>query len=241
MKFPGNVLQRIDPPRGRLICIGDIHGCYDELIELLDRVAPKAADVVVSTGDIVRKGPQVARCLELWRDRGYLAVIGNNEEKLLRFAESSRARRLLLPPQDRKLLRRAELMEFVRGWPVAIDVPARNVTIVHGGLYPGMRVDGHDLGRAAMDVTRMRWIRRLDGQWQRAGRSKQRDADVLWAEVWDGPRTVVYGHTPLREPRVDARAIGLDTGCVYGGWLTAAIHDGTWRFERVRAREKYAD
>src|SRR5215212_9572932 len=51
------LLQTIAPPRGRLIFVGDIHGCYDELRELLGRVAPTAADVVISVGDMVRKGP----------------------------------------------------------------------------------------------------------------------------------------------------------------------------------------
>jgi hypothetical protein len=142
---------------------------------------------------------------------------------------------------DRDVVHRPELVEFISRWPLVVDVPALNVTVVHGGLYPGMAVEEGAIARAASDVVRLRWIRRENGQWRRAGKSKERDEDVLWSEVWDGPSTVVYGHTPLREPRVDDFAIGLDTGCVYGGWLTAAIYDGKWRFERVRARRKYAD
>lgn len=194
--------------------------------ELLDRIVPTADDLIVSTGDIVRKGPQPERCLELWQARGYHAVIGNNEEKVL---------------EDRSFVHRPDLIEFISRWPLVVDVPALNITVVHGGLYPGMPVEEEAISRAAADVVRLRWIRHENGQWRRAGKSKERDEDVLWSEVWDGPRTVVYGHTPLREPRVDRYAIGLDTGCVYGGWLTAAIHDGQWRFERVRARRKYAD
>lgn len=209
--------------------------------ELLDRIVPTADDLVVSTGDIVRKGPQPVRCLELWRSRGYLAVIGNNEEKVLELAQRSRPRQLLAPSVDRAVVHRPELIEFISSWPLVVDVPALNVTVVHGGLYPGMPVKEEAIARAAADVVRLRWIRHENGQWRRAGKSKERDEDVLWSEVWDGPRTVVYGHTPLREPRVDRYAIGLDTGCVYGGWLTAAIYDGQWRFERVRARRQYAD
>lgn len=202
---------------------------------------PAKGDVVVSTGDIVRKGPHPDRCLELFRDRGFFAVTGNNEEKLLRYANASRARRLLLPSDDRKLLRRTDLVDFMRAWPVAIEVSTLNVAVVHGGLFPGMRVDDREISRHATDVMRLRWIRRANGDWRRVPKNKERNGDVLWAEVWDGPATIVYGHTPLREPRVDARAIGLDTGCVYGGWLTAAIYDGHWRFERVRAHDQYAE
>jgi hypothetical protein len=63
---------------------------------------------------------------------------------------------------------------------------------------------------------------------------------VLWSERWKGDRFVVYGHTPLREPKFDSRALGLDTGCVYGGKLTAAIFDGEWSTESVKAKRKYA-
>jgi len=235
------VLQRIRPPRRRLIVIGDIHGCHEELIELLDRIAPDSDDVVISTGDIVRKGPDPVSCLELWRARGYLAAVGNNEEKILDLAAGTAARRLFAPPVDRAVARRTDLVEFVRSWPLVVDVPELNVSVVHGGLYPGMGVEEESIARVADDVTRLRWIRRCERGWCRAGKSKERQDDVLWSEVWSGPRTVVYGHTPLRDPRVDRFAIGLDTGCVYGGWLIAAIYDGRWRFERVRAKRKYAN
>ena len=233
-------VRRIDSPRNRLICIGDIHGCYDELSELMDRVAPGKGDVVVSTGDIVRKGPKPAACLEAWRDWGHLAVRGNNEEKILELSES-RARRLLAPSTDREVARRDGLVEYIDALPVVIEFPALEVAIVHGGLYPGMSIEEKSVAKVAPDLVRLRWIRKSNGGWRRAGKTKERDDEVLWSEVWNGPATVVYGHTPLREPRVDRHAIGLDTGCVYGGWLTAAIYDGKWSFERVRARRQYAD
>lgn len=233
----GPAFLRVDRPRGRLICIGDIHGCYEELQELLDRVQPDVDDLVVSVGDMVRKGPHPDLCLDLWRDRRYLAVLGNNEEKLL---EVSPLRKMFLPAEDRVVLRRDDLLASIRRWPRLIDVAGAEVAIVHGGLYPGMRIEPDAVQRAAGDIVRLRWIRCVGGQWQRVGKSRQRDSDVLWAEVWEGPETVLYGHTPLRAPRVDRKAIGLDTGCVYGGSLTAAVLEGEWRFESVRARRQYA-
>jgi serine/threonine protein phosphatase 1 len=221
---PRVLLQRVRRPRGRVIVIGDIHGCFAELKALLARVDPSPDDLVISTGDIVHKGPDPVRCLRLWRERGYLAVRGNNEEKLL----------------ERAMLRR-ELLSYIRRWPVAIDIAALGITVVHGGFFPRMKITAKSIARHADDVIRLRWIRREKGEWISVGKTRQRKGDVLWPAVWKGPRTVVYGHTPLRRPRVDRHAIGLDTGCVYGGWLTAAIYDGRWHFKRVRARRQYAD
>ena len=59
-----------------------------------------------------------------------------------------------------------------------------------------------------------------------------------WAEVWNGDRIVTYGHTPRREPKVDRRAIGLDTGCVYGFNLSAYIIE-TDEFVSVPAQRAY--
>lgn len=214
------------PRKARLIVIGDIHGCFGELKQLLDRLAPRAGDVVISAGDMVRKGPDPVACLDLWRDRGYLAVLGNNEEKLLGYGM---LRRLFLPANDRAVLRRRDLIRYLRSWPLVIDVPAASAAIVHGGLFPQMHVRADDVERHRRDVVRLRYIRRTDDSWTRVPKGKEREDDVLWASVWEGDRTILYGHTPLTSPRFDPNAIGLDTGCVYGRALTAAVWErGTW-------------
>jgi predicted phosphodiesterase len=225
----------------RIVVIGDIHGCIDELLALLDRIGTARDDVVISVGDIVRKGPRPDRCLELWRERGYHAVVGNNEDKLLRLSRAGWLSRFLMPAPDRRVLRRRDLVDYVRTWPVAIDIPPLRVAIVHGGFLPGMDVNAARVEENRDDLIRLRYIRRDGEGWQRVPKGKEDRDAVLWSTVWRGDRTVLYGHTPLDKPRVDDKAIGLDTGCVYGGELTAAIHEhGEWRFEREPARRAYA-
>ena len=227
--------------RARLIVIGDVHGCIEELYALLERIGPSDDDVVIFAGDLVRKGPRPDLCLELVRDRGYLSVIGNNENKLLGFEHRGLIRRLFLPGPDRRVLRHRDLLDFIRTWPVVIDMPSIRATVVHGGLFPGTRIDEHEIAKTRDDLIRLRYVRRVDGEWKRVPKGKETAGDVLWTEAWDGDRTVLYGHTPVREPRIDRNAIGLDTGCVYGGSLTAAIYErGAWRVEQVRARRAYA-
>jgi serine/threonine protein phosphatase 1 len=227
--------------RGRVIVIGDVHGCIDEFRALLERIGPNDDDLVVCAGDLVRKGPRSDLCLELLRDNNYLSVIGNNENKLLGFENRGLIRRLFLSPQDRRVLRRRDLLDLIRSWPVVIDIPSIRASIVHGGLFPGMRMDERAIGEARADLIRLRYIRHIGNEWRRVAKGSETPDEVLWSEVWDGDRTVLYGHTPVEEPRVDRNAIGLDTGCVYGGSLTAAVYErGEWRTEQVCARRAYA-
>jgi diadenosine tetraphosphatase ApaH/serine/threonine PP2A family protein phosphatase len=229
--------RAIDRPSGRLIVIGDIHGCFEELTELLRRVAPSVRDTVISVGDIVNKGPAPDRCLDLWRERGHLAVRGNNEIKLLH-----EARPLLRFFAHDPVLHRRDLLRFIRSWPIVIDVPSLGVSAVHGGFLPQMNVSAADVESNEDVLPELRWIRKKNGKWQPVPKEKKKKDDVLWSEAWKGDRFVVYGHTPLREPKFDRRALGLDTGCVYGGSLTAAIFENDqWSVESVAAKRKYAE
>jgi predicted phosphodiesterase len=225
--------------KGRLIFVGDIHGCYDELTELLTRLAPTSTDVVVSVGDIVTKGPAAAKCLDLWRERGYLAVKGNNEIKLL--ARATPLLRFFLR-ENAGVLRRKDLLRYIESWPLVLDFPNDALTAVHGGFLPQMKVTPEEVEAAQDTVSHLRWIRKKNGGWKAVPRAKHRRDDVLWAEKWKGDRFVVYGHTPLREPKFDKRALGLDTGCVYGGSLTAGVYSGgEWTTMSVAAKRKYAE
>ncbi|HYC89669.1 MAG TPA: metallophosphoesterase [Thermoanaerobaculia bacterium] len=223
----------------RLIAVGDVHGCHEELAALLTLVEPRPDDTVVAVGDMVRKGPASARCLDLWRERGYLAVKGNNEIKLL---ERAHPLFRFFASDTRDVLLRGDLLRYIDSWPLVIDFPDAGVAAVHGGFLPGMRVTPEEVEREQDLVHHLRWIRRKDGAWKPVPKEKKKKEDVLWAEKWRGDRFVVYGHTPLREPRFDRRALGLDTGCVYGGSLTAAIlENGQWRTVSVPAKRQYAE
>lgn len=230
------LFQSVMPAAGaRLIFIGDIHGCFEELCDLLARVRPAKNDLVVSVGDIVTKGYDPVQCLELWRERGYLAVQGNNEIKLL-----AHAKPLLRFFASDPVLQRGDLVKYIRSWPRAIDFPNAGLTVVHGGFLPDMRIDAETVEQEKDVISELRWIRRKNGDWRPIGKEKKKKGDVLWAEKWNGDRFVIYGHTPVREPKFDERALGLDTGCVYGGKLTAAIYDGEWETVSVKARNSYA-
>ena len=67
----------------RHIFIGDIHGCYAELVDLLAKIDVQDGDRLMALGDMTRKGPAADRCIDLWRERGYESVLGNNDVKVI--------------------------------------------------------------------------------------------------------------------------------------------------------------
>lgn len=193
-----------------------------------------ADDVVVATGDLTRKGPAPDRCIELWRDRHFLTVLGNNDVKMI---ERSRRplRRVFARHSDRVVLRRADLIDEIARWPLVLEFSDARVIVVHGGVMP----DGSAPREAALEL---RYVRRDGNAWHIVPKGKQKSGDRFWSEVWEGDRVVVYGHTPRREPKIDRAAVGIDTGCVYGGKLTAAVFEkpGKWTLVDVRARRAYS-
>ena len=225
----------------RHVFIGDVHGCIDELHELLSLAAVTADDVVVALGDLTRKGPAPDRCVELWIERGYLSVLGNNDAKMLARAKRWTSR-LFAHESDRKILRRKDLLSAIAQWPLYIDFEKLGVVAVHGGVLPnGDRFSPELVPREA--ALELRYVRNDDsGKWRMVPRGEEKEGDKFWAEVWRGNRIAMYGHTPGRAAKIDKRAIGIDTGCVYGGKLTAAIFDDSdkWRLIDVPARRQYS-
>ena len=185
--------RRIDSTQwDDIYVVGDVHGCRGTLERLLDELSPSPDDLVVFVGDLVRKGPDSKGVLDVVRDRPNLvSVRGNNEQKLLDGRKEIDA----LTEADRRYL---ESMPVAVSWDDAL--------VVHGGIDHRKPVAEHTL-------TELLNNRSLtpDGSYDRP----------YWFETRRESPTVFFGHTVLAEPFVTDYAVGLDTGCVYGGQLTA--------------------
>lgn len=211
---------------GRTIVIGDIHGCYDELSSLLEKVRLATDDRVIAVGDLTVKGPKSREVLDLFaNDARFSSVIGNHDLALVRhwgdptshlnkaqqetFAE-------LQTKDDRYFL-------FLASLPYFIDLESH--VVVHAGMRPGISLEKQNPD----DLVE---LRTLDGD--RTARE-----GTPWFAVYEGPPTVLYGHWPAYEPRINKHAIGLDTGCVYGTELTCYTLE-TGELLSVRAARAYS-
>ena len=216
---------------GRLIAIGDVHGCADEFEQLLLTLDPKNGDRIIQVGDLINRGPDSHRVLELARWYNVEGVLGNHEHRLITAHREGRPE--ILKDYDHSTLE--QLTEA--DWEYLYQLPrfrfegARDTVFVHGGFLP-------DRPWHSQPVELITQIQVIDANGRPAKRSDAPDA-APWADRWPGSPYVVYGHTP--RPKVFSRpgSMGLDTGCVYGGYLTAWVLDEE-AFVQVRAHRAYA-
>lgn len=215
---------------GRLIAIGDIHGCHQEFTELVGRLALTKEDRLILLGDLVNRGPDSCKVIDLARESGAVALLGNHELRLLKFHRGADEK--VLKDGDRETVDRLrpEDWTFLEAMPLTFEEPALNTVFVHGGFLPGEPWQR----QPAEVVTR---IQVIDADGRPAKRADRPDAPS-WADLWCGPPIVVYGHTPRPEIYKLKWSLGIDTGCVLGGHLTAyELPDK--RLTQVKARQRY--
>ena len=220
--------------------VGDIHGCFDELQELIEAGRKSTNDrelYLVCAGDMLNKGPKSKEVLDFLRDlmqRGMAsAVRGNHERAILN------QYRLLSGETDYTLPKRYTYLNefnrddfaFIEQLPYSVSIPHLNAVIVHAGLVPGIPLhrqsceDLCDMRNVEMTIS-FPW-----GLVVTAHRVPVRG--VAWATQWQGPQHVYFGHDCRRGLQQLPLATGLDTGCVYGGQLTGVVLDGNSESPRL--------
>ncbi|MFW5900892.1 MAG: metallophosphoesterase [Halodesulfurarchaeum sp.] len=171
--------------------VGDVHGSHVELEHLLEKLSLGPEDLVVFVGDLVRKGPNSPKVIDLVREHDQLySVRGNNEQKVIRGDNNPD----WLRDGDRA---------FFESLPVVISFG--DAMVVHGGVDPARRLSDHSMEELLT---------------MRAPNGDGYDGP-FWYQSYEGPPQVFFGHTVHEQPFVGEHAVALDTGCVYGGKLTA--------------------
>jgi hypothetical protein len=199
----------------RTLFIGDVHSCADELTELLDRAAVVSGDRVFLTGDLLSRGPKPHEVMKLYRQLGARAPVGNHEQRLLD-AHKARARgekgpKLSASHQAIVDELSAEDWELLEAMPLFVAVPEHTVVMAHAGIDPRRGLDEQD----PWIVTHVRSVD-ADGK-------PSEKWGTPWGQSYAGPAHIVFGHNAQKSPQLHPFATGLDTGCVYGGRLTAMI------------------
>lgn len=219
----------------RTIVVGDIHGCPDELADLLQAVGHAKGDRLVLAGDLVAKGPDSQAVLQVARELGALAVLGNHDDHALRtHSRAVRDHRMPNRPDQQKMLDTLtpadweyleELPLFLRLGPEREGDP--DTVVVHAGMVPGVVYEKQNRDHLLT-------LRSFTPE----GAPSKRAEGTPWAARWPGPERVIFGHDAVRGLQQYPLTLGLDTGCVYGGRLTAVILPER-RLVSVPARRAY--
>jgi len=219
-------------PGGRTIIVGDVHGCCDELRDLLDNAGYDChKDILILAGDVVNKGPKSVEALRLARELNCYAVCGNHELQALH-AYSVRTTSSNIDGRERPLGGMAwvdalndEDKEWLRVLPFTIRLPAHNAIVVHAGLVPGIPLEEQE----RWNMASMRLLVD-DDESTASGRYRtpqaadwKKETLVQWAQRWTGPEHVYFGHDAAAGLQIEPFATGLDTGCMYGKKLSAAV------------------
>jgi len=203
----------------RTFFIGDIHGCVEELAELVEKFSLNASDKVYQVGDLINKGPNSVAALEFVMKHNIKCVMGNHEAKLLNILTKQKTE---LTPKELKLLDNVQKPEWIAStvskFPLWIDTGKE--LLLHAGLEPKKKT-----------------LEEMDSK------------EILTIRLWEGKpwyeqtaftgRLVIFGHWAMNGLVDFPHAKGLDTGCVYGKLLTGYCPEEN-KFYQVAAKKIYA-
>jgi protein phosphatase len=217
--------------------IGDIHGCYDELITLLAslgyavnqsapnefgvEVIPPLARKAVFVGDLVDRGPNTPAVIRLVmsmiKSGTAFCVPGNHDIKLMRKLKGKDVQiahglaESLAQLENETSQFRTQVAESLDSLISHYVFDGGKLVVAHAGMKEEMQ------GRGSGKVRDFALFGETTGETDEFGLPVRYN----WAAEYRGRATVVYGHTPIPEPEWLNRTINIDTGCVFGGKLTA--------------------
>ena len=207
--------------------IGDVHGCCDELEQLLQQLgyerndggpwAHPAGRKAIFVGDLVDRGPRIVDTLKTVMSMSQagtaLSVPGNHDIKLKRKLEgrdvtvSHGLDRTLAELEQQTPEFRAEVQKFLDGLVSHYVFDDGRLVVAHAGMKAEMQ------GRGSAKVRDFALFGETTGETDEFGLPVRYN----WAAEYRGRASVVYGHTPVPEPEWLNRTINIDTGCVFGG------------------------
>lgn len=215
--------------------IGDIHGCYQELLLLLKKLGYSMINNIpihpngrklAFVGDAMDRGPFSLKTIKLMfhlQDEGQLIYApGNHCDKLYRYfkgnkvqlqygIETTLAELNFLSVKDKEYFTK-RYIKFFEALNLYHSLDDGNLIIVHAGIREDL------IGTSYSNKLRS-FVLYGDatGETSPSGRPIRRD----WAKEYKGEAFIVYGHTPVKNARFVQNTVNIDTGCVFGGKLTA--------------------
>jgi protein phosphatase len=214
--------------------IGDIHGCLGEFKDLTNKLGYEWINglpvhpenrVLGFVGDLTDRGPESLKVIEIvWRlvfENGAHYTPGNHCNKLYRFflgnkvqishgLETTVAEFESITKKDQQSIRKM-FMQLYEQAQLYLVLDKQKLVIAHAGIKQEL------IGKNNSKVKQFVLYGDITGEKHPDGTPVRRD----WAKNYHGNAIIVYGHTPVKEPRIINNTYNIDTGAVFGGKLTA--------------------
>jgi serine/threonine protein phosphatase 1 len=231
-------IENLPLPKGRIIAIGDVHGCYQELLDLLDKLQIVSSDTVIFLGDLIDRGPFSEKVVNLVNNLDKVctrySVLGNHDEKSIRYYyhvlrqnDDFKYKIPMRVPEAYPQLTEPSLT-FLAQMPHAIFIDdVIPLCFVHAGLTPsGFKQEPKAFIRnryfiqneSRHSITPVKSIE-IEGTWYVP------EGAIYWTHFWTGKWKVLHGHSVNPTPTIENNCIGIDTGCCFGGTLTAWVRN----------------
>ena len=193
----------------RTIFIGDVHGCIDELKQMIKCLKLKMNDRVILLGDLINKGKYSIEVIDYVYQQGFESLMGNHEYHYLytkdRFEEKQKLRESI----------GEEKHEWIKRFPIYLK--EKKFIAVHGGILPENSIEKT---KPFVLLTLRFWKHKA------------------WYHYYKGEIPVFYGHWAKQGLNIRKYSIGLDSGCVYGNYLSAYCLE-TQELFQIKAKEVY--
>ena len=185
--------------------IGDIHGCYDEFIELTKQIGITDDDWIISLGDIVDRGAKSVELFEYFKKRkNSVVLMGNHERKHLNGILSYSQEIVKVQFQDKY----NEFLEWLKTLPYFYET--ESAIIVHAFFEHDKKLHEQKEEVLAGTTSGSRYLENKYGEGK------------YWSDFYQGEKPIIYGHHVVgKEPKIKNRTYGIDTGACHAGMLTA--------------------
>jgi bis(5'-nucleosyl)-tetraphosphatase (symmetrical) len=194
----------------RTIFIGDVHGCFNELLMLTDTLKITTGDRVILMGDVINRGPFPEKVIRYIFEQGFECLKGNHEDDYCRHFHHPH---LSLPDSYYAGLKKRippPAHDWLMSLPLYLDEP--DFIAVHAGVHPSKPL--HETEHSFLLS-----VRTCDGE----GKNLNHKGYPPWYTYYTGTKKVIYGHWATQGLTTRPNTIGLDSGCVYGKKLSAYI------------------
>jgi serine/threonine protein phosphatase 1 len=189
----------------RQIIIGDIHGCYNDLLRLLDKISPSESDTVVALGDIIDRGPDSVRVLNLFRSRqNFESIIGNHERKHITgyYSYAQEITKIQFGTEYPEAINWLKKLPYYREYESAI--------VIHAAIEPGIPLENQREEVLCGSSSGEKYLKNIFN-------------GTPWYEFYEGSKPIIFGHNVFDGSALvyGDKVYGIDTGACHGGYLTA--------------------